>query len=125
MRLDEVFENELDVINPTPIQLAEHYGLPLDFITIQINEGVDIEMKQYIDEDVATEIAIDNLLETIDFYESMFDDAVSKIKGTFVSPRVKDKIQMMLKSGMGHIEIGQALGLDPRATASFLKNAGF
>lgn len=136
MRLNEVFDNELDVITPTPEQLAGHHNVPLEDILDQLEKGIKVEFEHTSDEELSREIALDHLLELPDYYDRLADmennqvdedilnRSLARVKGNLISPKSKRKIEKLLDKGVDKIEIGRMLGLTPRATLNFFKSAG-
>jgi len=56
----------------TPRQIARKYGVPLSSVLRKLNKGIKTEMEHTKNRQVAMKIAIDHLLEDIDYYSKVF-----------------------------------------------------
>jgi hypothetical protein len=56
----------------TPRQIARKYGVSLSSVLRKLNKGIKTEMEHTKNRQVAMKIAIDHLLEDIDYYSKVF-----------------------------------------------------
>ena len=59
-------------IAATPKQIARKYGVSLSSVLRKLNKGIRVEMEHTKNRQVAMKIAIDHLLEDIDYYSKVF-----------------------------------------------------
>jgi len=59
-------------IAATPRQIARKYGVSLSSVLRKLNKGIRVEMEHTRNRQVAMKIAIDHLLEDIDYYSKVF-----------------------------------------------------
>ena len=59
-------------IAATPRQIARKYGVSLSSVLQKLNKGIRVEMEHTRNRQVAMKIAIDHLLEDIDYYSKVF-----------------------------------------------------
>lgn len=60
------------IVAATPRQIAKKYGVPLTEVLRKLNKGIKIEMEHTKNRQVAMKIAIDHLLEDLNYYSKIF-----------------------------------------------------
>jgi hypothetical protein len=52
-------------------QIADKHNVPLEQIEKQLDKGIKVEMEHTTDKEIATEIALDHLVEFPDYYDKL------------------------------------------------------
>jgi len=60
------------IVAATPRQIAKKYGVPLTEVLRKLNKGIKTEMEHTKNRQVAMKIAIDHLLEDLNYYSKIF-----------------------------------------------------